>query len=63
VAGDTFFADVQAEAEDLAARARAACLALRSAPLEDTFRHTLTVESELLRAEREQSTAYRESFL
>jgi len=58
-AGDTFAADVQAEAEDLAARTRAACLALRPAPLEDAFRHTLTVESDLLCAEREQCTAGR----
>jgi 2-oxoisovalerate dehydrogenase E1 component alpha subunit len=62
-ADDAFAADVQAEAEDLAARTRAACLSLRPVPLEDTFRHTLTAESDLLRAEREQCTAYRESFL
>jgi 2-oxoisovalerate dehydrogenase E1 component alpha subunit len=60
---DSFAAEVQTEAEDLAARARAACLALADPALEDTFRHTLTMESDLLLSERERLAAYRESFL
>jgi 2-oxoisovalerate dehydrogenase E1 component alpha subunit len=58
-----FSAGLADEADDLAARTRAACLALRPAPLQDTFRHTLVAETPLLRAEREQFTAHLESFL
>jgi 2-oxoisovalerate dehydrogenase E1 component alpha subunit len=54
---------LQAEADQLAADTRAACLALPPPLLEDTFRNTLVSETEPLHAEREQFTAYRESFL
>jgi 2-oxoisovalerate dehydrogenase E1 component alpha subunit len=54
---------IQDEADQLAADTRADCLALQAPLLEDTFRATLVAETAPLRAEREQFTAYRESFL
>lgn len=54
---------LDAEADQLAADTRAACQALAPPLLEDTFRTTLVTETASLRAEREQFTAYRKSFL
>jgi 2-oxoisovalerate dehydrogenase E1 component alpha subunit len=54
---------LDAEADQLAADTRSACLALGPPLLEETFRATLVAETALLRAERERFTAYRESFL
>jgi pyruvate dehydrogenase E1 component alpha subunit len=62
-ADERYHADLAAEADELAEATRAACLALAPAPLEATFRNTLVVETDALRAERERFTAYRESFL
>ena len=62
-ADERFHADLAAEADELGAATRAACLALAAAPLEETFRNTLVAETGALRAERERFTAYRESFL
>jgi 2-oxoisovalerate dehydrogenase E1 component alpha subunit len=62
-ADERYHADLAAESDELAAATRAACLALAPAPLESTFRNTLVVETDALRAERERFTAYRESFL
>jgi 2-oxoisovalerate dehydrogenase E1 component alpha subunit len=62
-ADERFYATLAAEARHLAADTRSACLALDAPALEDTFRNTLVTETPALRAEREQYTAYRESFL
>ncbi|MGH3246883.1 MAG: thiamine pyrophosphate-dependent enzyme [Trebonia sp.] len=62
-ADEGFYADLAAEADDLGAATRAACLALDAVPLEETFRNTLVTETAALREERERFTAYRESFL
>jgi 2-oxoisovalerate dehydrogenase E1 component alpha subunit len=62
-AGERFYAMVEAEAAHLATDTRSACLALDAPQLEDTFRNTLVTETAALRAEREQYTSYRESFL
>jgi 2-oxoisovalerate dehydrogenase E1 component alpha subunit len=51
------------DADSLAAHVREACLALEPLPLEQVFANTLCAETSLLRAEREQFTAYQESFL
>ncbi len=59
---DGFEQTLAEEAAALAAATRAACLALEPAPLEDTFRNTLVSETPLLRREREQFTAFTESF-
>lgn len=61
-ADEAFHRRLEDEAEQLAKQARAACLALEPPPLEETFRHTLNTETELLRQEREQFTTYLESF-
>jgi pyruvate dehydrogenase E1 component alpha subunit len=60
---DAFISDLQTEADDLAARTRAECLALPVPALEDTFIHTLVDETPLLRSEREGFIAYQESLL
>jgi 2-oxoisovalerate dehydrogenase E1 component alpha subunit len=62
-ADDRFYTTVEAEAAELAAEARSACLALEAAPLEATFRNTFVTETASLRAEREKYTAHQESFL
>jgi 2-oxoisovalerate dehydrogenase E1 component alpha subunit len=62
-ADPAYHASLAAEADELGAATRAACLGLVAAPLEETFRNTLVTETETLRAERVQFTAYRESFL
>jgi pyruvate dehydrogenase E1 component alpha subunit len=62
-ADDTWVQQLDDEASQLATETRAACLALAPPLLEDTFRTTLVAETAPLRAEREQFTAYRESFL
>lgn len=61
-ADEQFHRFVHDEARELAAQARAACLALAPPPLEMTFAHTLAMETTLLRAERRQFTAHMESF-
>jgi pyruvate dehydrogenase E1 component alpha subunit len=53
---------LDAEADDLAADTRRACLALPPPALEDTFRNTLTEETALLTRERTAFTAYKASF-
>ena len=61
-ADDAFFEEVEKEANEMATRTREACLALQPAPLADTFRNTLTVETPSLREEREAMERYLESF-
>ena len=61
-ADDAFFEAVEKEADEMATRTREACLALQPAPLADTFRNTLTVETPSLREEREAMERYLESF-
>ena len=58
-----FHADLDAEAANLTAAARTACLGLAAPPLEATFANTLVNETVLLRNERERFTAYQESFV
>jgi 2-oxoisovalerate dehydrogenase E1 component alpha subunit len=58
-----FAAELSAEADDLAAHTRAVCAALQPDPLEDTFRNTLIDETSLLSTEREQFTAFWQSFV
>ena len=53
---------LEAEAEALAEETRVACRALVAPPLEETFRNTLVEETPALRREREQYTAWKESF-
>jgi pyruvate dehydrogenase E1 component alpha subunit len=57
-----FTANLDAEAAELAAETRRACLALPEPMLEETFRTTLVDETPRLRREREQFSAYRASF-
>jgi len=59
---DQFESDLDEEARQLAAEARAACLALQPPPLEDTFLNTLVSETALLRVEREAFTTLEESY-
>lgn len=54
---------VEEEARQLAARARAACLAIPEPVLSDTFRTTLATETAALRRERAAHESYKESFL
>ncbi len=61
-ADDRWLGELQAESDQIAADTRAACLSLPAPRLEDTFRHTLAVETASLAAERESFSAYRESF-
>ncbi|MBF4479705.1 thiamine pyrophosphate-dependent enzyme [Rhodococcus rhodochrous] len=61
-ADDAYFASLETEAEALAEETRNACRALEAPPLEDTFRHTLVDETPALRREREQYTAWKDSF-
>lgn len=58
-----YLASLAQESDLLAAETRASCLAIKAPALEDTFANTLVAETELLRTEREQFIAYRESFL
>jgi pyruvate dehydrogenase E1 component alpha subunit len=58
-----FFAAVEAEAEELATRTRAACHALPEPALADTFRNTLVTETPALRRQREGYESFKESFL
>lgn len=62
-ADSEYVASLARECDILAAETRAACLAISASPLEHTFANTLVAETELLRTEREQFIAYRESFL
>jgi 2-oxoisovalerate dehydrogenase E1 component alpha subunit len=57
-----FFDRLAQESDDLAADTRKACLALEPPSLTDTFRHTLTSETSMLRREREQFEKFMESF-
>ena len=61
-AGQEFHRALDAEAGDLAADTRRACLALPPPALEDTFRNTLVEETALLSQERTTFTAFKESF-
>jgi pyruvate dehydrogenase E1 component alpha subunit len=61
-AGDRFFDDLREEAEALAARTRRECLEMPGACLDDAFRLTFVDETELLRHQREEFTAFRASF-
>jgi pyruvate dehydrogenase E1 component alpha subunit len=61
-ADDGYFADLDQEADDLAAETRRSCLDLVPAPLADTFRNTLTRETASLRQEREELERHLESF-
>lgn len=58
-----YLGELNEEADQFAADTRRQCLELPEPRLEDTFRNTLVAESTALRAEREQFTAYQESFL
>jgi 2-oxoisovalerate dehydrogenase E1 component alpha subunit len=58
-----WLAALDAEADQLAADTRAACLALPEPRLEDVFATTLVRETAALSDERRAYTAYRESFL
>jgi pyruvate dehydrogenase E1 component alpha subunit len=53
---------LDAEADDLAADTRRACLTLAPPALEDTFRNTLVDETALLAQERTAFTAFKASF-
>jgi len=57
-----FHTALEDEAKTLAEATRAACRALDTPALEDSFRNTLVGETAALRAERERYTAWRESF-
>jgi 2-oxoisovalerate dehydrogenase E1 component alpha subunit len=57
-----FHTALETEAKTLAESTRAACRALDTPALEDSFRNTLVGETAALRAEREHYTAWRESF-
>ncbi|WP_455902108.1 thiamine pyrophosphate-dependent dehydrogenase E1 component subunit alpha [Rhodococcus gordoniae] len=61
-ADDAYFASVEAEAGALAEATRSACRALEEPSLKDTFRNTLVNESPALRREREQYSAWKDSF-
>jgi 2-oxoisovalerate dehydrogenase E1 component alpha subunit len=57
-----FFAQVQADADELAAKLRAACLALPDPPPLSLFDHVYAGENAILDAERAQYAAYLDSF-
>ncbi|WP_432979519.1 thiamine pyrophosphate-dependent dehydrogenase E1 component subunit alpha [Dactylosporangium sp. CA-233914] len=59
----SWLADLDEEADQLAADARAACLGLPEPRLEDVFDATLVHKTAALAAERASYTAYEESFL
>jgi pyruvate dehydrogenase E1 component alpha subunit len=59
---EEFRGALDAEADDLAADTRRACLALAPPALEDTFRNTLVEETALLSQERTAFTTFKESF-
>jgi len=59
---EEFHDALDAEAEELAAETRRACLALAPPALEDTFRNTLVEETPLLSQERTAFTTFKESF-
>jgi len=59
---DRFRSVLDAEADDLAADTRQACLALAPPALEDTFRNTLVDETALLAQERTAFTTFKASF-
>ena len=61
-ADDRFRSALEAEADDLAADTRRACLALPPPALEDTFLNTLVEETALLSHERAAFTTFKESF-
>ncbi|RYE43759.1 MAG: pyruvate dehydrogenase (acetyl-transferring) E1 component subunit alpha [Hyphomicrobiales bacterium] len=61
-ADEAYFASLETESEALAEATRIACRALEAAPLEDTFRNTFADETLGLRREREQYTAWKDSF-
>ncbi len=61
-ADELFYRQLDEEAQRLAHHTRESCLALAPPPLQDTFRHTLVYETELLRRQREHFTTYMESF-
>jgi pyruvate dehydrogenase E1 component alpha subunit len=61
-ADDRFRSALEAEADDLAADTRRACLALPPPALEDTFLNTLVEETALLSQERAAFTTFKESF-
>lgn len=62
-ADDAWLRQVEADAEQLAADTRAACLAMPDPDLEETFRNTLVSETDTLRSEREAFAAYQDSFV
>lgn len=61
-ADETFHAELEKDAASLADLTRSACKSLAAPPLEDSFRNTLTVETESLRTDRERYTSWKESF-
>ncbi|GIJ30063.1 pyruvate dehydrogenase E1 component alpha subunit [Micromonospora qiuiae] len=60
---DAFLDEVQAEADELAARTRRECLALQAPDLADAFATVLADVPQLLQEERDAFVAYRDSFL
>jgi 2-oxoisovalerate dehydrogenase E1 component alpha subunit len=62
LADSTFFAQVQNEADELAAKLRAACLALPDPPPLALFDHVYAGDNAILDAERAQYAAYLEGF-
>jgi pyruvate dehydrogenase E1 component alpha subunit len=60
---EEFHAALNEEADALAQATRAACQALQTPALEDSFRNTLVGETATLRAERERYTAWKDSFV
>ena len=60
--GDAFFADVQAESDQLAVRLREGCLAMPDPDPSTMFDHAYVGPHPLVDAEREQFIAYRDSF-
>jgi pyruvate dehydrogenase E1 component alpha subunit len=62
-ADEAFHAALEDEAKALAETTRSACRKLEAPALEDTFRNTLVRETAALRAEREQYTTWRKSFV
>jgi pyruvate dehydrogenase E1 component alpha subunit len=61
-ADGTFFEQVQAEADELAAKLRASCLALPDPPPLALFDHVYADRSAIVDAEREQFAAYLAGF-
>jgi len=60
--GDAFFADVQAESDQLAVRLREGCLSMPDPDPSTMFDHAYVGPHPLVDAEREQFIAYRDSF-